>query len=44
MLMSWLLLVCGPSDKFGHTFANSGNQDETAPYESSHQHFYYLLS
>ena len=30
--------------EFGHTFANSGNQDETAPYESSHQHFYCLLS
>ena len=25
--------------KFGHTFANSGNPDETAPYEPSHQIF-----
>ena len=23
--------------KFGHIFANSGNPDETAPYEPSHQ-------
>ena len=32
---------------FGHqvnTFANSGNPDETAPYESSHQDFNCLLS
>ena len=32
------------SGKFGHTFANSGNQDETAPYEPSHQDFHCLLS
>ena len=32
------------SDKFGHTFANSGNPDETAPYEPSHQDFHCLLS
>ena len=31
--------------KFGHTFANSsGNLDDTAPYEPSHQDFYCLLS
>ena len=29
--------------KFGHTFANSGNPDETAPYEPSHQDFHCLL-
>ena len=28
----------------GHTFANSGNPDEMAPYEPSHQDFHYLLS
>ena len=27
------------SGKFGQTFANSGNPDETAPYEPSHQDF-----
>ena len=32
------------SDKFGHIFANSVNQDETAPYEPSHQDFDCLLS
>ena len=32
------------SGKFGHTFANSGNPDETAPYEPSHQDFHCLLS
>ena len=30
--------------KFGHTFANSGNLDESAPYESSHQGIHCLLS
>ena len=35
------LLVSG---KFGHTFANSGNPDETAPYEPSHQEFHCLFS
>ena len=30
--------------KFGHTFANSGNPYETAPYEPSHQDFHCLLS
>ena len=30
--------------KFGHTLANSGNPDETAPYEPSHQDFRCLLS
>ena len=30
--------------KFGHTFANSENPDETAPYEPSHQDFHCLLS
>ena len=30
--------------KFGHTFANSKNPDETAPYEPSHQEFHCLLS
>ena len=31
--------------KFGrHTFANSENPDETAPYELSHQGFHCLLS
>ena len=30
--------------KFGHTFVNSGNPDETAPYEPSHQDFHCLLS
>ena len=29
--------------KFGHTFANSGNPDETAPYEPSHQDFHCCL-
>ena len=29
--------------KFGHTFANSGNPDETALYEPSHQDFHCLL-
>ena len=29
---------------FGHTFANSGNPDEMAPYEPSHQDFHCLLS
>ena len=34
------------SGKFGNTctFAISGNPDETAPYEPSHQEFHYLLS
>ena len=32
------------SGKFGHTFANSVNPDETAPYEPSHQDFHCLLS
>ena len=37
------------SGKFGNqvnpdTFANSGNPDETAPYEPSHQDFHCLLS
>ena len=32
------------SGKSGHTLANSGNPDETAPYESSHQDFHCLLS
>ena len=33
------------SGKFGHTFANSGNPDETAPYyEPSHQDFHCLLN
>ena len=31
------------SGKFGHTFANSGHSDETAPNEPSHQDFYCLL-
>ena len=30
--------------KFEHTFAISGNPDETAPYEPSHQDFHCLLS
>ena len=30
--------------KFGYTFANSGNPDETAPYEPSHQDFHCLLN
>ena len=32
------------SGKFDHTFANSGNPDETAFYEPSHQDYHYLLS
>ena len=32
------------SGKFGHTFANNVNLDETAPYEASHQYFHCLLS
>ena len=32
------------SGKFIHTFANSGNPDETALYEPSHLDFYCLLS
>ena len=31
------------SRKFGQIFANSGNPDETAPYEPSHQDFHGLL-
>ena len=30
--------------QFGHTFANSGNPDLTAPYEASHKDFHRLLS
>ena len=30
--------------KWGHTFANSGNPDETAPYEQFHQDFHCSLS
>ena len=30
------------SGKFGHTFANSGNLDETAPNELSHKDFHCL--
>ena len=30
--------------KFGHTFVNIENPDETAPYEPSHQEFRCLLS
>ena len=29
--------------KFGHAFANSGNPDETASYELSHQDVHSLL-
>ena len=29
--------------EFGHTFANMGHPDETAPYEPSHQDFHCLL-
>ena len=32
------------SGKFGRTFANSVNTDETAPYEPSYQDFHCLLS
>ena len=32
------------SGKFRHTFANSVNPAETAPYELSHQDFHCLLS
>ena len=32
------------SGKFGHTFANSGNPDETAIYEPSHQDVHGLFS
>ena len=32
------------SGKFGHTFANNGNPDETAPYKPSHQDFHCLLT
>ena len=32
------------SGKFRHTYANSENPDETAPYEPSHQDFHCLLS
>ena len=32
------------SGKFGHSFSNSGNPDETAPCEQSHQDFHSLLS
>ena len=34
----------GHQGKFGHIFANSGNLDETAPYEPSHRDFKCLLS
>ena len=30
--------------KFGHKLTNSGNPDETAPYEPTHQDFHCLLS
>ena len=30
--------------KFGHTFANSGHPDETAPYEPSHHNVHCLFS
>ena len=33
-----------PLRSLGHTFANSGNPDETAPYEPSHQDFHCLLN
>ena len=29
--------------KFEHIFANSGDPNETAPYESSHQDIHFLL-
>ena len=32
------------SGKFGHTFANGGNPDETAHKEPSHQDFHCLLN
>ena len=32
------------SSNIGHSFANSGNPDETAPYKPSHQNFHCLLS
>ena len=32
------------SGKFGHTFANSGNPEKTAPYEPPLQDFHCLLS
>ena len=32
------------SGRFGHTFANSVNPDETAPYDRSHLDFHCLLS
>ena len=32
------------SGNFGHTLANSGNPDETAPYEPSHQDFHCYFS
>ena len=34
----------GQRGKFGHTFANCGNPDETAPYEPSHQDFHCVFS
>ena len=34
----------GNQVKFGHTFANRVNPDETVPYEPSHQDFHCLLS
>ena len=36
--------VTRTSAKFGHTLTNSGNPDETAPYEPSHQDFHCLLT
>ena len=33
----------GQTAKFGHTFANSVNPDETAPYKPSRQDFHCLL-
>ena len=40
------MLIIGrvTSGEFGHIFANSGNPEETAPYESSHLDFHCLLS
>ena len=34
----------GDTGKFGHTFVNNGNPDESAPYEPSHQDFDCLFS
>ena len=41
--LHFALIYVETEGKFGHTFANSENPDETAPYEPSHKDFHCLL-